>query len=217
MDWTPIELKQRHRSHLKNHQHKPAKGWLPTLIFGTVGTMSIGIGIMEMGAGQLTELQCRRSPTQLSTQPPTQPSTQLSTQPDSRSISCTRTITTGFKREIPIEINNITGAKLQRVGRKFRNAYRVVLVTRDKTIPVTEDFKSDQRDKELAITQINRFIKTPNNSELNLTENDRAQSNLFGLMFIATGLLGILMAWVVQFSMHRKVDLTQVTKSDWSR
>ncbi len=53
--------------------------------------------------------------------------------------------------------------------------------------------------------------------KLDILEDDRAQSNLFGLMFIATGLLWILLAWVVQFSVHRKVDLTRVKKSNWSR
>jgi hypothetical protein len=200
MDWTPIELKQlqRHRSHLKKYQHKPAKGWLPTMIFGTVGTMSIGIGIMEMGAGQLTELQCRRS---------SSPQT----------IVCTRTITTGLKREKPLIINNITEATIQQVGRKFRNAYRVILVTETTTIPFTEDFKSDKREKEEHIDQINQFIQSPNVPKLDLLEDDRAQSNLFGLMFISTGLLWILLAWVVQFSVHRKVDLTKVKKSNGSR
>jgi hypothetical protein len=200
MDWTPIELKQlqRHRSHLKSRQHKPAKGWLPTMIFGTAGTVSIGIGIMEMGAGQLTELQCRRS---------SSPQT----------IVCTRTITTGLKREKPLIINNITEARIQQVGRKFRNAYRVILVTETTTIPFTEDFKSDEQEKETHIDQINQFIQSPNVPKLDLLEDDRAQSNLFGLMFISTGLLWILLAWVVQFSVHRKVDLTKVKKSNGSR
>jgi hypothetical protein len=200
MDWTPIELKQwqRHETRRAQHQHKAKKGWLPTMVFGTVGTMSIGIGILEMGAGQLTELSCRRS-----------------SQP--RTIFCTRTITTGLTRETPLLIDNITGAEMQRVGRKFRNAYRVLLITGEQTIPMTEDFKSDQRDKEQQITQINRYIRDPKLPDLELLEDDRAQSNLFGLMFIAAGFLGILMAWVVQFSVHRKVDLTKVKKSNLSR
>jgi hypothetical protein len=200
MDWTPIELKQwqRHESRSKNRRKKPAKGWLPTMIFGTVGTMSIGIGIMEMGAGQLTELSCRRSSAP-------------------GSIVCTRTITTGLKRETPLVIDRITGAEMQQVGRKFRNAYRVLLITPDKTIPMTEDFKSDQRDKEDHIEQINRYVRDPKLPDIDLLEDDRAQSNLFGLMFIAAGFLGILMAWVVQFSVHRKVDLTKVKKSNGSR
>ena len=197
MDWTPIELKQhqRHRSHLSDRKPKAVKGWLPTLIFGTIGTVSVGVGIMEMGAGQLTELQCRRSASQQASQ----------------SISCTRTITTGLTREAPIEITNITTAKIQQVGRKFRNAYRVILVTGERTIPLTEDFKSDKREKEQHITQINRFIRTqnPSSSEFALTEDDRAQSNLFGLMFITMGLLWILMAWVVQFSIHRKFSISR--------
>ena len=201
MDWTPIELKQhqRHRSHLSDRKPKAVKGWLPTLIFGTIGTVSVGVGIMEMGAGQLTELQCRRSASPLASPSPSQ------------SISCTRTITTGLTRETPIEITNITTAKIQQVGRKFRNAYRVILVTGEQTIPLTEDFKSDKREKEQHITQINRFIRTqnPSSSEFALTEDDRAQSNLFGLMFITMGLLWILMAWVVQFSIHRKFTISR--------
>ena len=204
MDWTPIELKQhqRHRSHLSNRKPKAAKGWLPTLIFGAVGTVSVGVGIMEMGAGQMTELKCRRS---------AQPSTMFS-------ISCTRTITTGLTRETPIEITPITKAEIQQVGRKFRNAYRVVLVTGNGTIPLTEDFKSDKREKEQHITDINRFIRTatPSQSEFELIEDDRAQSNLFGLMFITMGSLWILMGWVVQFSVHRKFTISRRSAvQDW--
>ena len=206
MDWTPIELKQhqRHRSHLSDRKPKAAKGWLPTLIFGAVGTVSVGVGIMEMGSGQMTELKCRRS-------------AQLSTIP---SISCTRTITTGLTRETPIEITNITTAKIQQVGRKFRNAYRVILVAGENTFPTTENFKSDKREKEQYIADINRFIKTTtttsNQPEFELTEDDRAQSNLFGLMFITMGSLWILMGWVVQFSVHRKFTISRRSAvKDW--
>ena len=170
------------------------------MIFGTVGTMSVGIGIMEMGAGQLTELNCRRS----------------AQRSDVPSITCTRTITTGIKREAPLEINNISGAEIQQVGRKFRNAYRVILTTPQGTIPVTEDFKSDEREKDEHAEQINTFIRSNSDQTLEILEDDRAQSNLFGLMFISTGLLWVLMAWVVQFSVHRKIILkkTPVTP-DW--
>ena len=199
MDWTPIELKQhqRHRSHLTDRKPKAAKGWFPTMIFGAVGTVSVGVGIMEMGAGQMTELQCRRSASQSAIP----------------SISCTRTITTGLTREDPIEITNITGAKIQQVGRKFRNAYRVILISGTTTFPTTENFKSDKREKEQYITDIDRFIKTAtttaNPSEFELIEDDRAQSNLFGLMFITMGSLWILMGWVVQFSVHRKFTISR--------
>lgn len=203
MDWTPIELKQhqRHRSHLSERKPKAAKGWLPTMIFGAVGTVSVGVGIMEMGAGQLTELQCRRPVSQSITP----------------SISCTRTITTGLTREAPIEITPITRAEIQQVGRKFRNAYRVVLITGNGSIPLTEDFKSDEREKEQHITQINRFIRIANTTpskgssplDFEIVEDDRAQSNLFGLMFITMGSLWILMGWVVQFSVHRKFTISR--------
>ena len=206
MDWTPIELKQhqRHRSHLSDRKPKAAKGWLPTMIFGAVGTVSMGVGIMEMGAGQMTELQCRRS------------ARSSASQPAIPSISCTRTITTGLVREKPIEITNITSAEIQQVGRKFRNAYRVILVTKTNTFPTTENFKSDEREKEQYITQINRFIQTPSQPTFELTEDDRAQSNLFGLMFITMGSLWILMAWVVQFSVHRKFTISRRSAvQDW--
>ena len=204
MDWTPIELKQhqRHRSHLNDRKSKAAKGWFPTMIFGAVGTVSVGVGIMEMGSGQMTELKCRRSVPQ----------------PAIPSISCTRTITTGLTREAPIEITNITGAEIQQVGRKFRNAYRVILIAGTDTFPTTENFKSDEREKEQYITDINRFIKTaiPSQKEFELIEDDRAQSNLFGLMFITMGSLWILMGWVVQFSVHRKFTISRRSAvKDW--
>ncbi len=204
MDWTPIELKQhqRHRSHLSDRKPKAAKGWLPTLIFGAVGTVSVGVGIMEMGAGQMTELKCRRSANQSAIP----------------SISCTRTITTGLTREAPMEITSITGAEIQQVGRKFRNAYRVILIAGPNTFPTTENFKSDEREKEQYITEINRFIKTPtpSQSKFELIEDDRAQSNLFGLMFITMGSLWILMGWVVQFSVHRKFTISRRSAvQDW--
>ena len=123
-DWLPYDLKQR-RSRRQNSQRKQAKGWLPTLIFGSLGIVSIGVGMMEMGAGQITELVCMRS--------------------GIKRLTCSRTVTTGLTREPTIDIKNIEKSQIQQVGRKFRNAYRVILITTDREVPLTEDFKSDKR------------------------------------------------------------------------
>ena len=187
-DWLPYDLKQR-RSRRQSRQGKQAKGWLPTLIFGSLGVLSIGVGMMEMGAGQMTELVCVRSGT--------------------KRLACSRTVTTGLTREATIEIKNIEKSQMQQVGRKFRNAYRVILVTTDGEVPLTEDFKSDKRESLEHIEQLNEFIQNDSEPKLQLQVDDRAQSNLFGLMFILTGILWVLMAIVVQIAVNRKSVLTQ--------
>jgi len=188
-DWLPYDLKQRRRSRRQNSQRNQLKGWLPTLIFGSLGVVSIGVGIMEMGAGQMTELVCMRSVT--------------------KRLACSRTVTTGLIREPTIEIKNIEKSEIQQVGRKFRNAYRVILVTTDGEVPLTEHFKSDERESLEHIEQLNEFIQNDSEPKLELQVDDRAQSNLFGLMFISTGMLWVLMAIVVQIAVNRKSVLTQ--------
>ena len=188
-DWLPYDLKQRRRSRRQASGQKQAKGWLPTLVFGSLGVVSIGVGMMEMGAGQMTELICMRS--------------------DIKRLTCSRTVTTGLIREEAIEINNIKKSQIQQVGRKFRNAYRVMLVTEDGEVPLTEDFKSDKRESLDHIKQLNDFIRNSSEPKLELQVDDRAQSNLFGLMFISTGMLWVLMSIVVQIAVHRKSILTQ--------
>ena len=187
-DWLPYDLKQR-RSRRQNSEQKQAKAWLPTLVFGSLGVVSIGGGIMEMSAGQMTELICIRS--------------------DSKRLTCSRTVTTGLRREEAIEIKNIEKARIQQVGRKFRNAYRVMLVIEDSEVALTEDFKSDKRESLEHIKQLNNFIRNDSEFKLKLQVDNRAQSNLFGLMFISTGMLWVLMAIVVQIAVHRKSILTQ--------
>ncbi|MCY7406552.1 MAG: hypothetical protein LH631_04010 [Alkalinema sp. CAN_BIN05] len=187
-DWLPYDLKQR-RSRRQNSQRNQVKGWLPTLIFGSLGVVSIGVGIMEMGAGQMTELVCIRS--------------------GIKRLACSRTVTTGLIREATIEIKNIEKSQIQQVGRKFRNAYRVILVTTDGEVPLTEHFKSDNRESLEHIEQLNEFIQNDSEPKLELQVDDRAQSNLFGLMFISTGMLWVLMAIVVQIAVNRKSVLTQ--------
>ncbi len=189
-DWLPYDLKQR-RSRRHSRHRKQAKGWLPTLIFGSLGVLSIGVGMMEMGAGQMTELVCIRSGT--------------------KRLTCSRTVTTGLTREATIEIKNIEKSEMQQVGRKFRNAYRVILVTTDGEVALTEDFKSDKRESVEYIEQLNKFIQNDSEPKLELQVDDRAQSNLFGLMFILTGILWVLMAIVVQIAVNRKSVLTQKT------
>ena len=188
-DWLPYDLKQRRRSRRQNSKRKQLKGWLPTLIFGSVGVVSIGVGIMEMGAGQMTELFCMRSAT--------------------KQLACSRTVTTGLRREPTTEIKSIEKSEIQQVGRKFRNAYRVLLVTPDQDVPLTEDFKSDKRESLEHIKQLNEFIQNDSQPKLEIQVDDRAQSNLFGLIFILTGMLWVLMAIVVQIAVHRKSVLTQ--------
>ena len=188
-DWLPYDLKQRRQSRRQNSQRNQLKGWLPTLIFGSLGVVSIGVGIMEMGAGQMTELVCMRSVT--------------------KRLACSRTVTTGLIREPTIEIKNIEKSEIQQVGRKFRNAYRVILVTTDGEVPLTEHFKSDERESLEHIEQLNEFIQNDSEPKLEIQVDDRAQSNLFGLMFISTGMLWVLMAIVVQIAVNRKSVLTQ--------
>jgi hypothetical protein len=187
-DWLPYDLKQR-RSRRQNSQRNQLKGWLPTLIFGSFGVVSIGVGIMEMGAGQMTEVVCVRS--------------------GIKQLACSRTVTTGLHREATTDIKNIEKSQIQQVGRKFRNAYRVVLVTPDQDVPLTEDFKSDKRESLEHIKQLNDFIENDSEPKLEIQVDDRAQSNLFGLMFISTGMLWVLMAIVVQIAVNRKSVLTQ--------
>ncbi len=188
-DWLPYDLKQRRRSRRKNSKRKQLKGWLPTLIFGSFGVVSVGVGIMEMGAGQMTEVVCFRS--------------------GIKQLACSRTITTGLNREATKDIKNIEKSQIQQVGRKFRNAYRVVLVTPDEDVPMTEDFKSDKRESLEHIKKLNEFIQNGSEPKLEIQVDDRAQSNLFGLMFILTGMLWVLMAIVVQIAVNRKSVLTQ--------
>ncbi len=188
-DWLPYDLKQRRRQNRLKPEKDQVKGWLPTLIFGCFGVLSIGIGIMEMGAGQMTELSCRKSATQ--------------------TVICRRTVTTGVIRERPIELQKVEAARLQRVGRKFRNAYRVVLVTASGEVALTEDFKSDERENLDHAEQINQFIEQSSETSLELQVDDRAQSNLFGLMFISTGILWVLMAVVLRIAINRKTVLVK--------
>jgi hypothetical protein len=187
-DWLPYDLKQRRRQNRLKHKKHHVKGWLPTLIFGCLGVVSIGIGIMEMGAGQMTELVCSRSLKQ---------------------VTCDRTITTGLIREKTVELQQVEAARLQQVGRKFRNAYRVVLITASGEVALTEDFKSDERKTQEIADQINEFTTQSSEPRIILQVDDRAQSNLFGLMFISTGGLWVLMAVVLQIAVNRKTVLVK--------
>ncbi len=187
-DWLPYDLKQRRRQQRSKHKRNHVKGWLPTLFFGCCGVVSIGVGIMEMSAGQMTELVCSRV---------------------GRSVTCDRTITTGLIREKTLELPQVEAARLQQVGRKFRNAYRVVLMTASGEVALTEDFKSNERKTQDAADAINEFIDNFSESKMVLEVDDRAQSNLFGLMFISTGGLWVLMAVVLQIAINRKTVLVK--------
>lgn len=190
-DWLPYDLKQRRRSQRQDRDRNKVKGWLPILIFGSCGALSIGVGIMEMGAGQMTELVCTRSIAKTT----------------DKTVRCDRTITTGLVREKTLVIQPVESARIQQVGRKFRNAYRVILVTNAQEVPLTEDFKSDERETEQHTQEINDFIQQSSKPQIELQVDDRAQSNLFGLMFISTGCLWVLMAIVVQIAVNRKTVL----------
>lgn len=198
-DWLPYDLKQRRRAQRQDRHRNKVKGWLPILIFGSCGALSIGVGIMEMGAGQMTELVCTRSIDQTPAKIPNQT--------PRRTVRCDRTITTGLVREKTLIIQSIESARIQQVGRKFRNAYRVILVTNAQEVPLTEDFKSDERETEQHTQEINDFIQQSSKPQIELQVDDRAQSNLFGLMFISTGCLWVLMAIVVQIAVNRKTVL----------
>lgn len=158
------------------------KGWLPMMICGSLGAMTIGFGILEMGFGRITTLKCQRS---------------------KMSINCEKT--TESVRTVPtkVVVKSLTEAKVEQTGRKFRNAYRVVLETPSGKIPLTDQFRSDKNEKEDTAEAINDFIADRREVDLTIVEDDRPQSNLFGLIFIGAGSLFVLMAFVVRLAIRK--------------
>lgn len=163
------------------------KGWLPMAVCGCFGTLAIGFGVIEMGFGRLTTLNCRRD--------------------DRAQITCQKTERSLTVVEPMETIVGLKSATIEEVGRKYRRAYRVVLRTESGDYPLTEQYQSDRLKKEEAADQINRYVADPTQTTLTLLQDDRGQSNLFGLIFVASGSLFMLMAILIRLAVNKPFNL----------
>ncbi len=146
-------------------QNRPVRHWIIGLIFMIVGLIAI------LGPEQMTTFTCDRVT-------PNQGSCQL--------VHSSLL----FSDEITIPLENLQEAKLQ-FNQSYGNDYsRLVLITNNEPIYFKNDSGS-QLDKQKNIAdKINSFIDQENQKKINIQEDNRYFSYIFGGLFLLVGFVG---------------------------
>lgn len=78
-----------------------------------------------------------------------------------------------------------------RGGSYDRYTYRVVFVTEQGDLPLTNSWSSGQRSKEAIATQINHYLQDPSQPTLFIQQDERLFGYLFGGLFVSVGLIAM--------------------------
>lgn len=89
---------------------------------------------------------------------------------------------------IPLE--NLQEAKIQVNQSQTNDSSRIVLVTNQAEIPLMTDTSANLEEQEVRVNTVNKFIQNPNQQHLNIQEDNRLFSCIFGGVFLLAGLGG---------------------------
>ncbi|MEB3335875.1 MAG: hypothetical protein VKJ46_00310 [Leptolyngbyaceae bacterium] len=94
-------------------------------------------------------------------------------------------------------VNQLQGAELESSTRSTSNLYRIVIITKEKALPLTSTFASGQENKAEIVDQINAFVNNLEQSSLQVQQDDRWFFYIMGGIFIVVGnLVGVPFVWI---------------------
>jgi hypothetical protein len=141
---------------------------------GLVSTLISLTGILFISLEDSTTLTCWRQP--------------LGTITGTHGV-CTVTTArpfVSFSKEI--EMHHLIAARLKRLYRhRYHMGYQVVLQTATGEIPITSDSPTERSWKEQIAADINRFLKKPGQTDLQLQLEHSAWTSIFGFSLVAIG------------------------------
>lgn len=154
-------------------QNAPRRHWIIGLIFILVGLVAIA------GPEQVTTFKCER----------------LNLNQGSCELIHYSLIKSDRQNFL---LENIQEAKIETVyDSNSAGKYRLVLVTNsNEKIPFVSEFEAENKKQVEAMNQINKFLKTPNQLNLEIVKDERLFAYLFGGLFIGTGLISS--GWMAQ-------------------
>lgn len=153
-------------------QNAPRKHWIIGLIFILVGLVAIA------GPEQVTTFKCER----------------LNLNQGTCELVHYSLIKSDRKKFL---LENIQEAKIETVSGYNSEGYRLILVTSNaEKIPFVSEFESENKKQVEAMNEINKFLKTPSQFNLEIVKDERLFAYLFGSLFIAAGLISS--GWMAQ-------------------
>lgn len=112
-------------------------------------------------------------------------------------MTCQLTWTNLLRQEITlIPPGHLQGAEVQRrhKRRRFNNTYRVMILTKEERIPLTQGYSMGEQGKREKANQINAFVKNSQQMSLTIRQDNRWLGYSFGRMFLAAGVL----SWLIR-------------------
>ncbi len=178
-------------------QNAPARHWLMGVIFILVGLVVLA------GPEQLTTFKCTR----------------LNVNQGSCELVHSSLIASDVKT---FSLESIQAAKLEINSNFSEPTSRLVLVTKTENIPINHEFKSNLKHQENIQEKINNFLNNKKTTEVNLeiVEDSRIFSYVFGSLFISAGLIGSgLMTQQFTCNFDKTVGAVTLTKKGlfWKR
>ncbi|MEQ9233442.1 hypothetical protein [Coleofasciculus sp. E2-BRE-01] len=110
--------------------------------------------------------------------------------PLSTPVACQLTSANLLRQAITlIPPGHLQGAEVQRrhKRRSLNNTYRVILLTKEDRIPLTQGYSMGERKKQEKANQINAFVENTQQISLTIRQDDRWLGYSFGGMFIVAG------------------------------
>lgn len=148
--------------------HYPVYAWLAGAIFVASGLF------ITAEVGKLTVFNCNR----------VEPSQGL----------CTLKASSLLKTESQeIQLATLQGAIVDEIHSSKGTTFRLVIVTTNGEIPFTSYYNPNQIGKQINATRITDFISQPTATSLTIRQDDRGSTVLFGGVFVAGGMVVVLL------------------------
>lgn len=176
-------------------QNAPARHWIIGMIFILIGLVAIA------GPEQLTTFKCDR----------------LNMKQGSCELVQSSLIASDVKT---FSLESIQEAKLETNPNSQEQASRLILVTKTEQIPIISEYSSNFEHQRNIMQQINNFLVTSTQPSLEIVEDSRIFSYLFGSLFIIAGLVGSgLMTQQCTCNFDKTVGAVTLTKKGllWKR
>lgn len=176
-------------------QNAPARHWIIGVIFILVG------GVAIAGPEQLTTFKCDR----------------LNMKQGSCELVHSSLITSDVKT---FSLESIQEAKIENNPNYQDQASRLILVTKTEQIPIISEYRFNFEHQTNAMQQINSFLSTSTQPSLEIVEDSRIFSYVFGSLFIIAGLIGSgLMTQQCTCNFDKTVGAVTLTKKGlfWQR
>ncbi len=176
-------------------QNAPARHWIIGMIFILVGLVAIA------GPEQLTTFKCDR----------------LNMNQGSCELVHSSLIASDVKT---FSLESIQEAKIEINPNSQEQASRLILVIKTEQIPIISEYSSNIEYQTNAMQKINNFLRTSTQPSLEIVEDSRIFSYVFGSLFIIAGLVGSgLMTQQCTCNFDKTVGAVTLTKKGllWKR